>query len=339
MNRAIIFIIFAVVTLIIFIMYRGAKKGAKNTSNPISMQRSFQESERYLRIATTIGVVITLVLGFISTITLIDANTAGVEVLFGKPRATHTEGLHFKHPLASVTQVPGLQQETTYSNTVGEGDKDGPDAIEAITADNAVVDVDASILWSLDLQGQAPIFIYREYRELSQVRQRLIRPVTRNIIRNCIARYAFEEARTSDREAISNCSRAGIIAEVANFGVIVRDVQIRNMSARSADLQAGIDRKLQAEQAAREAEFRRDQAAIDAETARIHAEGVANAEIERAKGIAEANRLVDESLTPTLLSYRGLEFLSNAGNTTWIIGDRVTIPELVIPVGDDITQP
>ncbi len=265
--------------------------------------------------------------------TVVQANHAGVEVFFGKPTRAFQEGFHLKNPLASVSQIPGLQQESTYSNTVGEGERGGPDAVEAITADNAVVDVEASVLWALDLTADSAIAAYRQYRTLDRIRLDLLRPVSRDVIRDCIAAVAFEEARTSQREAIGDCARVGITTRVDEFGVgvAIRAVQIRSMSARSAELQSGIDRKLVAEQAAREAEFRKDQAEIDAETAQIAAEGVANAEIERAKGIAEANRLVDQSLTPSLLRYRQYEFLTSTGNTVWVLeGDNE--PELVIPM-------
>ena len=187
------------------------------------------------------------------------------------------------------------------------------------------MDVDASVLWALDLTGDRPIEAYRQYRTLERIRLDLLRPVSRDVIRDCIAAVAFEEARTSQREAIGECARTGITTRVDEFGVgvTIRAVQIRSMSARSEELQAGIDRKLVAEQAAREAEFRKDQAEIDAETARIAAEGVANAEIERARGIAEANRLVGESLTPSLLAYRQVELLAQSGNATWVIDGSV----------------
>ena len=263
--------------------------------------------------------------GLFSLFTVVPANHAGVEVLFGRPTRTFQEGINVKNPLASVASIPGLQQESTYSNTVGAGERGGPDAVEAITADNAVVDVDASVLWALDLTGNRPIEAYRQYRTLERIRLDLLRPVSRDVIRDCIAAVAFEEARTSQREAIGECARTGITTRVDEFGVgvTIRAVQIRSMSARSAELQAGIDRKLVAEQAAREAEFRKDQAEIDAETARIAAEGVANAEIERAKGISEANRLVGESLTPALLAYRQVELLAQSGNATWVIDGSV----------------
>lgn len=297
--------------------------------------RSREQAQRGLGLMSIGAFVLGAVLMASAAVFTVPANHAGVEVLFGRPVRSYGEGLHLKNPLSVVDAIPGLQQESTYSDTVGEGEKGGPDAVEAVTADNAVVDVDASVLWYLDLAGRSPINIYREYRTLDQVRLRLLRPVSRDAIRDCIARVAFEEARTAERQAIADCARTEIAAQVGANGVIIRAVQIRNMSARSTQLQDGIDSKLTAEQAAREAEFRRVQAEVDAETARIQAEGEANADIARAKGVAEANDLVNASLTTQLLEYRKYEFLSQSGNTNWVIDGAVGGPDLVIPMTDD----
>ena len=321
----------AVGVVLLAIWIRTRKRAAKETDS--YRRRDLAGAAAFMGVVAAVALAAAVGLAITSLIAIVPANHAGVEVLFGKPTRVFGEGLNLKNPLASVVEMPGLQQESTYSNTVDEGERGGPDAVVAQTTDNLDVDVDASVLWSLNLQGSAPIDTYREYRTIEQVRSVLLRPVSRDAIRVCLAEFNFEEARTVGRERIGDCSAQAISEAVSPF-VIVRDVQIREMSA-SPEVMAAIDRKAAAEQAAREAEFRRDQAAIDAETARIAAEGVANAEIERARGIAEANRLVDESLTPTLLEYRKVEFLSQSNNTVWVLGGNGS-PELVIPVGGPI---
>lgn len=293
-----------------------------------------------LRTGLTYGAIASFVIGLgllaTTAVFTVPANHVGIEVLFGKPTRTYTEGLHIKNPLSDIHLLSGLQQETTYSATVGEGEKGGPDAVEAITSDNAVVDVDASLLWYLDLGSESAINIYREYRTIDQIRLRLLRTVSRDVIRDCLARVAFEEARTTERQNIADCAHAEIQTQVEGNGVIIRAVQIRNMSARSGQLQEGIDRKLIAEQSAREAEFRRTQAKVDAETARIQAEGLANADIARAEGVAQANDLINASLTGPLLEYRKYELLSQSNNTVWVLGGNGTgntdSPQLVIPM-------
>lgn len=326
---AILAIILALIAVVLLVTRFRTKSRAKKATDSYR-QRDLEGAAAFIGIAAAVAATAAVGLAIASLVTIVPANHAGVEVLFGRPTRVFGEGLNIKNPLAGVVEIPGLQQESTYSNTVGEGERGGPDAVVAQTTDNLDVDVDASVLWSLNLEGTAPIGTYREYRTIEQVRAVLLRPVSRDAIRVCLARFNFEEARTIGREQIGDCSAQAISEAVFPF-VIVRDVQIREMSA-SPEVMAAIDRKAAAEQAAREAEFRRDQAAIDAETARIAAEGVANAEIERARGIAEANRLVNESLTATLLEYRKVEFLSQNNNTVWVLGSDDS-PELVIPVG------
>ncbi len=326
---AILAVILALVAVVLLIAWLRTSSRAKKQTDPYTKQ-SLAGNAAFFGIAAAVAATAAVGLAIASLVAIIPANHAGVEVLFGRPTRVFGEGLNIKNPLAGVVEVPGLQQESTYSNTVDEGERGGPDAVVAQTTDNLDVNVDASVLWSLNLEGTAPIDTYREYRTIEQVRAVLLRPVSRDAIRVCLARFNFEEARTIGREQIGDCSAQAIADAVSPFA-IVRDVQIRDMSA-SPEVMAAVDRKAAAEQAAREAEFRRDQAAIDAETARIAAEGVANAEIERARGIAEANRLVNESLTATLLEYRKVEFLSQSDNTVWVLeGDDS--PDLVIPVG------
>ena len=267
-----------------------------------------------------------------SAVFTVPNNHAGVEVLFGRITAAHSEGIHLKNPLSSVYNIPGLQQESTYSASAGEGEVRGNDALEAVTADQARVDIDATILWSLDLSEAQ--YIFREYRTLDQVRARLLRPTARDNVRDCVARHIFQDARTSGRQVIADCSRDAINTETADRGLVVHSVQIRGMAAQSTEFQAGIDRKLVADQAAQEALYRQQQAQVDAETARITAEGEARAAIERAKGEAEANQRVEESLTPQLVEYRKYEFLSKAGNTVWVIeGQSPPIPVLPVTSG------
>ena len=269
-------------------------------------------------------------LGF-SMLFTVPNNHAGVEVLFGRVTAVHPEGLHFKNPLASVTNIPGLQQESTYSNTAGEGEVAGNDALEATTADQAKVDIDASILWSLDLSRAEAI--YSEYRTLDSIRRRLLRPTARDEVRDCVSQHVFQEARTNQRQAIADCSRNRIGEITESRGLVIHSVQIRNMAAQSAEFQAGIDRKLVADQAAQEAEYRQNQAKIDAETARIRAEGEASAEIERARGTAEANNLIGRSLqaNPELVRIREIEAASKEGTVYFIDGGGAA-PVLTKPV-------
>ncbi len=271
---------------------------------------------RVLRRIAALALLGSLVFGVLSVLRTVDNNHAGVEVLFGRVRAVHGEGLHAMVPFATLSQLPGQQQESTYSNQVGEGEVGGPDAVESVTADNAVVLIDATVLWTLDLSDAEQIF--REFRTVSRVRADLVRNTSREAIRDCVAQFRFEESRTSRRADIATCAEDALTAELDPRGVNIQAVQIRNIVAQSLELQAAIDAKLAEEQNVQAAEFRRQQAAIDAQTAVVRAQGERDAEIARAQGQAEANRLVSESLDAQLLEFRKFELLSG-GAFGWIV--------------------
>lgn len=274
------------------------------------MRRKYGSDTKFHRWAWPPLTAFALLFLFLSMIFSVPNNHIGIENQWGRIIGIHSEGLRLKSPFSNIITIPGTQQESTYSAVPQEGEENRQDAVEAVTKDNALVDVDMTILWSLDLDlGRS---IYREYRNLDNVRSRLLRPTARKVVRDCVTEHAFEEARTSERATIASCAENGLINETSSKGVIIRAVQIRNMSAKSAELQASIDRKLAAEQSAREAEFLRDKAEVDAETERVKAKGEADAQIERAKGEAESNKLIDESLTPNILANRYIEALKEA---------------------------
>lgn len=241
-----------------------------------------------------------------STLVVIDAGEVGVPVLFGEVGGTLTEGLNLKHPFASVVKMPIRTVESTFT-AEDDGGKDSPDdAISAFSAENALVDVDITLLWHIN-----PIEAGNVYRTVGKsYREVLVQPITRSATRDCVAMFAFDEARTTKRGEVSRCILEAMQAELSVRGLVVESVQLRGMRA-DATLQAAIERKLEAANAVQEAEFRRQQAEIDKESTIIQAEAVRDATIIKAEGEANANREIADSLTDSVLQLRIIEALGD----------------------------
>ncbi|MEX1126561.1 MAG: prohibitin family protein, partial [Acidimicrobiia bacterium] len=171
-----------------------------------------------------------------------------------------------------------------------------------------------TILWHL--VGSEASKVYRAlgtgYRDV------IVRPVSRSAVRDCISKYRFELARTSQRPDVERCIEESLTGEFEPRGLAVDGVQLRDIAA-TPELQASIEAKLQAEQDAQRAQFRQDQARIDAETRVI----TAGAE-------AEANQLVAESLTPDLLQLRIVEALSDKA-IVYLLGSEGPTPVIPLP--------
>lgn len=271
--------------------------------------------ERFFRRLGWIGLGGAPILAMAATLTIVAPGEVAVPVLFGTAQPPLEEGFHLRNPFASVRGLSVRTQESTYSDTIGEGEAaDRADAITAVSLENASVRVEITILWHL--VGREASNVYRalgtDYRNV------IVRPVSRSAVRDCISQFRFELARTSQRSDVELCIEDSLVEEFERRGLAVDGVQLRDIAA-TPELQASIESKLQAEQDAQRAQFRQDQARIDAETVIISA----TAE-------AEANRLVAESLTPDLLQLRIVEALGDNA-IVYLLGSDGPTPVIPLP--------
>jgi regulator of protease activity HflC (stomatin/prohibitin superfamily) len=271
--------------------------------------------ERLLRRLGWLGLGVAPILAIAATLTIVAPGEVAVPVLFGSAQAPLEEGFHLRNPFASVRGLSVRTQESTYSDTIGEGEAaDRADAITAVSLENASVRVEITILWHL-VGGEAS----NVYRALgTDYRDVIVRPVSRSAVRDCISQFRFELARTSQRPDVERCIEESLVSEFEPRGLAVDGVQLRDIAA-TPELQASIEAKLQAEQDAQRAQFRQDQARIDAQTVVISA----TAE-------AEANRLVAESLTPDLLQLRIVEALGDNA-IVYLLGSDGPTPVIPLP--------
>jgi regulator of protease activity HflC (stomatin/prohibitin superfamily) len=226
---------------------------------------------------------LSLLLLFFISFTVVDAGEVGVEVRFGEVQGTRSEGWHIVNPFSNVVMYPTRLVESTYTDVEDEGDKQGFDAIQAFSKENAAVFVDLTVLWSVD-----PAMADTVYRTVKdQYKETLVRPITRSATRDCVAQFDFDVARTSERPAVAQCIVEQMEQQLAAKGIIVESIQLRGMRADAA-LQASIEAKLKAANVVKEAEFKRQQAEVDKETAIIQAEAQADSAVVAAEGTALA---------------------------------------------------
>ena len=304
-------------------------------------KRAKQQSRGAAIITSVVAFVLAGISLFIAMFTVIDAGEVGVEVLWGEVRSVRSEGVNFVNPFSGVVRYPVRLVESTYTDTVDEGEKAGADAIQAFSAENAAVFVDLTVLWSID-PAKADV-VYKTVKD--QYRETLVRPITRSATRDCVALFDFDVARTTARAQVSQCIVDEMTSQLSNKGIIVESVQLRGMTADAA-LQQSIEDKLKAANLVKEAEFKRDQAAVDAEKRIIQAEAEKQAAIIAAEGRAEsaiiaaeanaqkieieseaqaeANILIDASLNPPILSLLQVEALAAGGNLVIMDGNGVT---------------
>lgn len=145
--------------------------------------------------------------------------------------------------------------------------------------------------------------IYETFR--MDYQNRLVRPEVRSTVRQVMGRYTAEEIYSTKRPEVE-----GAIKNETNeiLGAPGNNIEMRALLIRSIKLpeqiRLAIENKLKQEQEALAYQFRLDKERSEAERKEIAAKGEAN-----------ANEIINNSLTPNLLKMRGIEATTELANS------------------------
>ena len=129
--------------------------GTLGAKNPAAKTRS-------LRIAVVAGV-ITLFVLILGSTTIVSARHIGVVTTFGRPGGTLSNGLHWKAPWQSVTEMNGTIQIDNHT---------GENATTVRLGNNSTAFVDNSVRWRIQPAAADELFL--DYRDFENVRDNLV---------------------------------------------------------------------------------------------------------------------------------------------------------------------
>ncbi|NBD33867.1 MAG: prohibitin family protein, partial [Cyanobacteria bacterium] len=210
-----------------------------------------------------------LLIGF-NSYTVINPGEAGVLSILGEAQeGALLEGIHFKVPIISKVDV--------YDVTVQKYE------VPAQSATKDLQDLKASFAINFRLDPVRVVDIRRKQGTLSNVVAKIISPQTQESFKVAAARKTAEEAITR-RDELKEDFDIALNERLDKYGIIVLDTSVIDLNFTKAFAQAVEDKQI-AEQSAQRAVY----------IAR-EAEQKAQADINRAKGRAEAQRLLAETL-------------------------------------------
>jgi regulator of protease activity HflC (stomatin/prohibitin superfamily) len=151
-----------------------------------------------------------------------------------------------------------------------------------------------------------------------------IRP-SNTALKEITPRYNSAEV-IGKRDEIGQLTLANLQERMADFGIIVERVSVENVSLNQAFLDS-VEQKQIAQQALERADFER-------QTAVKQAEGVRDARITVAEGEAQANDLINESLTPELLQWATIQKLAEDIKVMLLPSDQ----GLILDIGQVIAE-
>jgi regulator of protease activity HflC (stomatin/prohibitin superfamily) len=239
-----------------------------------------------------------VLLAVANTFTVISVGEVGIQHFLGSisPNALG-QGVHLINPLASVEKMSTREQSFPPDGSV--------ERIDAQTSEQLNVAMEVSLLYRID-PATAPD-LYQRIGSEDQIKSRIVMNSVRNGVRDAVATKSINEIFSPNRRELADEMKAAIQAKAGNR-IEVLDVFVRDVQAPPLVRQA-IEEKLQREQNVAAERF---QTEIIQEKARQ--------QIEQAKGIAEAQRIISQGLTPQYLTFYYIEQLAKlpAGSVVYV---------------------
>jgi regulator of protease activity HflC (stomatin/prohibitin superfamily) len=258
------------------------------------------ESKTIVWIAgSVIGAIFLLILASsLKPFVIINAGERGVVMKFGKVQeGILDEGIHGIIPI--VTRVETLSVRVQ---------KDELKA-DAASKDLQYVTINVALNWRVDATQVNTV--YQTIGDETQIVNLIISPAVSEVVKAATAKNNAEEIITRRGELKEEIDR-DIRERLATYGVLVDDISLVNIEF-SPEFAKAIEAKQIAEQEARRASFIAQKA-----------EQEAIADINRAKGQAEAQRLLRENLIPSILQKEAIEKWN--GQFPMVMGGNGALP-------------
>lgn len=239
----------------------------------------------------------------LNSFVVINPGQAGVLSILGKAQnGALLEGLHFKPPLVSNVDI--------YDVTVQKFE------VPAQSSTKDLQDLTASFAINFRLDPLEVVNIRRTQGTLQNIVAKIIAPQTQESFKIAAARRTVEQAITQRSELKEDFDNA-LNARLEKYGIIVLDTSVVDLNF-SPEFSKAVEEKQIAEQRAQRAVYIAQEA-----------EQQAQADVNRAKGKAEAQRLLAE----TLKAQGGALVLQKEAIEAWREGGA-QMPKVLVTGGD-----
>lgn len=233
-----------------------------------------------------------------NAVAMVRVGEVGVKHFLGQVDQTALEqGVHFVNPLATIEKMSIREQSFPSDGSV--------ERIEAQTSEQLNVAIEVSLLYRID--GLNAPDLYQRIGSEDQIKSRIVLNSVRNGVRDAVATKSINEIFSPNRRELADAMEQAI-QDKAGDRIEVLEVFVRDVQAPELVRQA-IEEKLQREQNVAAERF---QTEIIQEKARQ--------QVEEAKGIAEAQTIISEGLTPEYLTFFYIEQLGQmpAGSVIYV---------------------
>jgi len=268
-------------------------------------------------------------------------NSAGSDK--GVSQQTASTGWFWYNPFTeSVIEYQTAQRLEKWTKNTNEG-KPINEEVSFTNKDSMVINADVGIAFSLDPTGVPKFYVKFLAKDEDDLDVKFTNGYLKNQVRNCLnelaGQYDIKQIMGDNAEFLKR-THACIQDDVTKWGVNIDQFGLIGAPRPPDQIVTAINGKVSAEQDAQRKVIELQQFQADANKRVVEAEGDAKAQIARANGSAEANRILSASVTDNILKMRTLDNEHDAiwrwnqqMPTTLIMGDSGKKLLFDVPVG------
>ena len=292
------FIIFLIVAIIVLSIVRGQLQSNLNLQKVINT----------LRLAAGVGILFAVLF---ASIVQIGPGEVGVPILFGQVQDNILRsGLNFINPLMEIEKLDIKTQAYTMSGSndqdVNEIRSNKSDPIQTLSSDGLTLLLDVTVWYRLSADDAPNIIrtIGTDYES------KIVLPAIRTAIRDVAVNFVATDIYSSKRDDYVNDVAKKLENSFDGRGLILEKVLLRNVEL-PLKVREAIDEKIAAEQRAQQMVYVLQKEKQEAERKTVEAQGV-----------AEAQRIINSTISNSYLQWKYIETLKelvNSPNNSFVI--------------------
>ena len=255
-----------------------------------------------------IAVAVLLLTVVMSSYTIVAPGYTGVifNIWSGSLR-TVGQGLAMRVPwITRVQSYPTALRTYTMVMRSDEGSSTVDDSIDLPTKEGQHIRQDISVTYNTSEEKAAHVFRSFRGAPVEDIENTFIRRTIITVAQNAAGQMSLSEIISAKRGELQGVIEKNLEGEMTKMGFVLDKVNL-GASHLPPAIENQMQQKMAAQQQAQQAEYELQKQETLAKAAVAQAEGEAKSILVRAKAQSESNRLLQASLTQTLVNYRAVD--------------------------------
>jgi regulator of protease activity HflC (stomatin/prohibitin superfamily) len=277
----------------------------------MAQQIDFESPEFLAKVGSraiiALGAVAVIFLFFSSYSVISPGNTGVIFNVWTGSLRTVPQGIAWRFPF--VTQVqsyPTALRTYTMVRRAGEGSSTGDDSIDLPTREGQHITQDISVTFNTSEDLAAQVFKAFRGADMNDIESTFVRRTIITVAQNTAGQMSLSEVISSKRNELQDNIQKNLSVELEKMGFHLDKVNL-GASHLPESLEKQMQQKMAAQQQAQQAEYELQKQEMLAKAEVAKAQGEAQSILVRAKAQAEANRLLQSTLSQGLIQSKAID--------------------------------